>query len=336
LGYNISDKNLEALRERIAELTLCRDLDPDELEQVKMLMEMWTRRFLNACLKGRDVIWVDMTTGKKAKAIFTLDITLKNITVSNTKDSTVVGSCRVDDAGAKRAADAPEINNTAVWGDLNEYDRENGVCVYNTGEPWLVVEGNSAKVDEFIIAFTLLAGSSAVDRAPLRRAAPRSLHRATETEVSANTDVESYEFQAEVGKVMDIIVNSLYSNKDVFLRELVSNAADACDKKRFISLTESDAPPENMKLRIKSDKEARTLTIEDNGVGMTKNELQNNLGRIAQSGTKMFTEALGNGAAFSPAAQVASKGPLTAASVRFVTGSKGTKRWVSKASKAFW
>jgi len=116
---------------------------------------------------------------------------------------------------------------------------------------------------------------------------------ATETEQA----VETFDFQAEVGKVMDIIVNSLYSNKDVFLRELVSNAADACDKKRFLSLTEGDAPPEAMKLRIRADKDARTLTIEDNGVGMSREELMENLGRIARSGTANFVSQLGSGEA---------------------------------------
>jgi len=94
---------------------------------------------------------------------------------------------------------------------------------------------------------------------------------------------------------MDIIINSLYSNKDVFLRELVSNAADACDKKRFLSLTEKDEQPEDMKLRIRPDKEARTLTIEDNGVGMQKSELISNLGAIARSGTANFVKQLGQG-----------------------------------------
>merc|ERR1719469_597799 len=106
---------------------------------------------------------------------------------------------------------------------------------------------------------------------------------------------ETYEFQAEVSRVMDIIINSLYSDKDVFLRELASNAADACDKRRFLSLTDDSASgaPE---IKVKADKEAGTLTIEDSGVGMTKDELINNLGRIAQSGTKKFAEALGAGA----------------------------------------
>lgn len=99
---------------------------------------------------------------------------------------------------------------------------------------------------------------------------------------------------------MDIIINSLYSNRDVFLRELVSNAADACDKKRFLSITSDDVAAASLakpSIKIKSDKDAMTITIEDSGVGMTKSELMNNLGRIAQSGTKKFLEALGEGSA---------------------------------------
>jgi heat shock protein beta len=107
---------------------------------------------------------------------------------------------------------------------------------------------------------------------------------------------ETFEFQAEVGRVMDIIINSLYSDRDVFLRELVSNAADACDKKRFLSITENEtlAKPE---IKIKADPDNNILIIEDSGVGMTKDELVNNLGRIAQSGTKAFLDALGKGTA---------------------------------------
>lgn len=108
---------------------------------------------------------------------------------------------------------------------------------------------------------------------------------------------ETFEFQAEVGRVMDIIINSLYSNRDVFLRELVSNAADACDKRRFLSITSDDAASVTPTISIKTDKDAMTVTIEDTGVGMTRSELQNNLGRIAQSGTKKFVEALGDGSA---------------------------------------
>jgi len=109
---------------------------------------------------------------------------------------------------------------------------------------------------------------------------------------------ETFEFQAEVGRVMEIIINSLYSDRDVFLRELVSNAADACDKKRFLSITsDSDSSSSTPEIKIRADKVAQTLIVEDSGVGMTREELINNLGRIAQSGTKKFLEALGSGTA---------------------------------------
>lgn len=78
---------------------------------------------------------------------------------------------------------------------------------------------------------------------------------------------------------MDLIINSLYSDKDIFLRELVSNAADACDKKRFLSITSSDDQKntEQLEIKIKCNPESNTITIEDAGVGMTKDELINNL-----------------------------------------------------------
>ena len=102
--------------------------------------------------------------------------------------------------------------------------------------------------------------------------------------------------KSDVGRVMDLIINSLYSDRDIFLRELVSNAADACDKKRFLSLTEEQqvAKPE---IKITANTDDNTITIEDTGVGMTKDELINNLGKIAQSGTRAFVQALGDGTA---------------------------------------
>jgi len=136
----------------------------------------------------------------------------------------------------------------------------------------------------------------AMRAATTRRACAVTAEAATAEEAPAEPAAEKFEFQAEVAKVMDIIINSLYSDKDIFLRELVSNAADACDKKRFLSLTEEGGGSYDGRVRLVADKEANTLTIEDNGVGMTKAELKNNLGKIAQSGTKKFTEALGAGA----------------------------------------
>lgn len=136
--------------------------------------------------------------------------------------------------------------------------------------------------------------------AAARGVARRPLFMSSEAPTAeASTKGETYEFQAEVGRVMDIIINSLYSDRDVFLRELVSNAADACDKKRFLSITadESSASDEVPQIKIKALPEENVLVIEDSGVGMTKDELVNNLGKIAQSGTKAFLEALGKGTA---------------------------------------
>eukprot|EP00595_Chromulina_sp_UTEXLB2642_P002669 CAMPEP_0196763398 /NCGR_PEP_ID=MMETSP1095-20130614/4014_1 /TAXON_ID=96789 ORGANISM="Chromulina nebulosa, Strain UTEXLB2642" /NCGR_SAMPLE_ID=MMETSP1095 /ASSEMBLY_ACC=CAM_ASM_000446 /LENGTH=712 /DNA_ID=CAMNT_0042116513 /DNA_START=76 /DNA_END=2214 /DNA_ORIENTATION=- len=115
----------------------------------------------------------------------------------------------------------------------------------------------------------------------------------TDPQVTSATTGETYSFESNVARVMDIIINSLYSNKDVFIRELVSNAADACDKKRYISLTEGNVPSENLKIRVYPNREANTLTIEDTGIGMNKEDLIQNLGRIAESGTKRFMENVG-------------------------------------------
>jgi molecular chaperone HtpG len=105
---------------------------------------------------------------------------------------------------------------------------------------------------------------------------------------------EKRTFQAEVGKLLHIVANSLYSEREVFLRELISNAADACDKLRYLALTEPElvAGEPDYKIQLSADMEAKTLTISDNGVGMTEDELDQNLGTIASSGTGAFVENL--------------------------------------------
>lgn len=96
---------------------------------------------------------------------------------------------------------------------------------------------------------------------------------------------------------MDIIINSLYSQKEVFIRELISNAADALDKIRFQSLSDSSVLGDDTELAIKIDydQEHKTISFEDNGVGMTKEDLRENLGTVAKSGTTQFIEAIKGG-----------------------------------------
>ncbi|KAJ3697023.1 hypothetical protein LUZ61_000728 [Rhynchospora tenuis] len=111
---------------------------------------------------------------------------------------------------------------------------------------------------------------------------------------SADSNCEKFEYQAEVNRLMDLIVHSLYSNKEVFLRELVSNASDALDKLRYLSVTEPDLLRDGVDLdvRIQADKDNGIVTITDSGIGMTKQELVDSLGTIAHSGTAKFLKAL--------------------------------------------
>ena len=108
---------------------------------------------------------------------------------------------------------------------------------------------------------------------------------------------ETFAFEAEVNRMLDIVVNSLYQNKDVFLRELISNSADALDKFRYLSLTEPDTykattDEDTMEIAIEYDQENKTLTVRDTGIGMTKEQMVENLGTVARSGTTKFIEAL--------------------------------------------
>lgn len=105
--------------------------------------------------------------------------------------------------------------------------------------------------------------------------------------------IETKEYQAESKELLKLMINSIYSNKEIFLRELISNASDAIDKYKYLELTsEGKIPSKNYEIWIEPNKEARTLTITDNGIGMNKEDLINNLGTIAHSGSKEFLEKI--------------------------------------------
>ena len=114
-----------------------------------------------------------------------------------------------------------------------------------------------------------------------------------EDAASVTASSEKFEFQAEVHRLMDILINSLYSNRDIFVRELISNAADALDKVRYLALTNQTqlGGTPNLDIRIAYDREAKTISITDTGVGMTRDDLIKNLGVVAKSGTSDFLEA---------------------------------------------
>src|SRR6478752_5458979 len=107
-----------------------------------------------------------------------------------------------------------------------------------------------------------------------------------------NAAPQAHQFQAEVAKLLGLMVHSVYSDRDVFLRELISNAADALDKLRYEAIARPEllAGDAVLKITVTADKAAKTLTIADNGIGMTRDELVDNLGTIAKSGTRAFVE----------------------------------------------
>ena len=107
---------------------------------------------------------------------------------------------------------------------------------------------------------------------------------------------ETRGFQSEVKQLLHLMIHSLYSNKEIFLRELISNASDAADKLRFRALSQPDLYEGDgeLRVRVSFDKDNRTLTIADNGIGMNREEVIDHLGTIAKSGTKAFLESMGS------------------------------------------
>ena len=109
---------------------------------------------------------------------------------------------------------------------------------------------------------------------------------------SPDQSAQTFSFQAETKQLLNLVIHSLYTNKDIFLRELVSNASDALDKLRFESLTHPDLLPDTttLEIRLEVDKKTRTLSVTDNGIGMSREEVVANIGTIAKSGTRTLLE----------------------------------------------
>ncbi len=124
--------------------------------------------------------------------------------------------------------------------------------------------------------------------------AEKPAKKSTDKAASKAGKPESHGFQAEVSRLLDIVAHSLYSNKEIFLRELISNASDACDKLRYEALTEANLldGDTDLKINLSADPKAKTLTVTDNGIGMSHDELVRDLGTIARSGTAAFLDEM--------------------------------------------
>src|SRR5262249_28851043 len=131
-----------------------------------------------------------------------------------------------------------------------------------------------------------------------KRAIQKEQSMTPDSTAAAEATAQTHPFQAEVAELLRLMVHSVYSETDIFLRELVSNGSDACDRLRYEAIAQPDhlAIDSTLRVRIRPDKAAGTLTIADNGIGMDRQELIDNLGTVARSGTRAFMSKLAEAA----------------------------------------
>jgi heat shock protein beta len=160
----------------------------------------------------------------------------------------------------------------------------------------LAVSADDTEVEE-IEDITLEEAGTKAEGIKIEEVKPPADVFTAEERATVTATSETHEFQAEVTRLMDILINSLYSNREIFLRELISNAADACDKLRYQALTSPELlrEGEELGIQLSFNKAAKTITITDMGVGMTKADLITNLGVVAKSGTSDFLDKASNG-----------------------------------------